>query len=215
MFATETQSHLMAPLVVAATLLFISSTTFAQESPYFVTYDHHAEEPGHIEVSVAPLVSSPKRGARSVASTLELEYGTTAWWTTSLYLDAAAPAKTPPLFTGYRFENRFRLMMEERAVNPVLYLEFADTNGADRVIKEVVGFDSWRDLAEPLRAGRKERDREVEAKLILSADRSGWNLAGNLIAEKNLAGPPWEFGYAIGTSRPLALAATPARCWMC
>src|SRR5205823_10179083 len=94
-------------------------------------------------------------------------------------------------------------------------LGVADTNGADRVIKEVVGFDSWRDLAEPLREGRKERDREAEAKLILSADRSGWNLAGNLIAEKNLAGPPWEFGYAIAASRPLALAATPASCWMC
>src|SRR5207237_9366731 len=122
MFATETQSHYRASLLLAAAFLLTASIAFPQESPYFVTYDHHAEEPGHIEVSVAPLVSSPKGGARSVASTLELEYGTTAWWTTSLYLDAAA-AQTPPLFTGYRFDNRFRLMMEEHAVNHMLYFD--------------------------------------------------------------------------------------------
>ena len=42
-----------------------------------------------------------------------------------------------------------------------------------------------------------------------------WNLAGNLIAEKNLAGAVWEFGYALGASRPLALAALPYPCTLC
>jgi mono/diheme cytochrome c family protein len=42
-----------------------------------------------------------------------------------------------------------------------------------------------------------------------------WNLSENLIAEKNIAGGAWEFGYAIGASRPLALAARPEPCTFC
>ena len=36
-----------------------------------------------------------------------------------------------------------------------------------------------------------------------------------MIAEKNLAGAPWEFGYAVGASRPLALAASSKACKFC
>jgi hypothetical protein len=32
---------------------------------------------------------------------------------------------------------------------------------------------------------------------------------------KNLTNEPWEFGYAFGVSRPLALAATAGRCAFC
>src|SRR5262249_28456823 len=35
------------------------------------------------------------------------------------------------------------------------------------------------------------------------------------IATKNLSNEPWEFGYAIGASRPLALKASPNRCSLC
>ena len=186
----------------------------AQESPYFVTYDHHMEEPGNLEISLAPVLGTPKEGARSLASTFELEYGSTAWWTTSLYLDGVSNAGTSN-YTGYRLENRFRLLMDERLINPVLYIEYADGNGADRVAKEIVGFDSWRDFAEPAAAARQEKERELETKLILSSNTHGWNVSANAIAEKNLAGAPWEFGYAVGTSRPLALAASPDRCTFC
>ena len=40
-------------------------------------------------------------------------------------------------------------------------------------------------------------------------------MSENLIAEKNLAGEPWEFGYALGVSRPLALIASPKQCTFC
>lgn len=198
-----------------AAALTVQPHLFAQESPYFVTYDQSLEEPGNLEVSMSPLVGAPKHGSAFLASSLELEYGTRAWWTTALYLNGQSTSGQGSLFTGFRVENRVRLLMRERWVNPVLYVEYADINGADKVLKEMVGFDSWRDLAATNREARRERKREVETKLILSRNDRGWNYSTNFIAEKNLDGGAVEFGYAVGGSRPLALAASPADCWFC
>ncbi|MEA2162251.1 MAG: hypothetical protein QOK37_378 [Thermoanaerobaculia bacterium] len=188
----------------------------AQESPYFLTYTHHMEEPGSLEVAVNPVLGFPKGGAsRFLASSLEVEYGVNGWWTSELYLDGQKTNRERSVFTGYRFENRFRLLMKEHAVNPVLYIEYEDITGADKIFKEIVGFDTFHGLLEPAEDLRREKKREVEAKLILSSNVRGWNLAGNLIAEKNLNGEPIEFGYAAGISRPLALAASPSPCSLC
>ncbi|HEY6842925.1 MAG TPA: hypothetical protein VI391_02065 [Thermoanaerobaculia bacterium] len=191
-------------------LAVLASAAMAQESPYFVTYDHHMEEPHHLEIAVQPVA-----GNRFVGTATEFEFAPQAWWTTELYLDAQSTSHEGSLYTGYRIENRFRLLMDEHAVNPVIYIEYADTNGADKTLREIVGFDSRFDLTTPNAEARLEREREIETKLILSGNRNGWNTAGNLIAEKNLAGDPWEFGYAIAISRPLALAASPYRCTFC
>ncbi|HEX3070660.1 MAG TPA: hypothetical protein VHX14_18980 [Thermoanaerobaculia bacterium] len=189
---------------------------FAQENPYFITYTHHMEEPGSLEIALNPVLGNPKGGAKHfLASSLELEYGVNGWWTSELYLDGQKTRPDSAVFTGYRLENRFRLLMKEHAVNPVLYVEYEDITGADKILKEVVGFDSFRDLLEPAEDLRHEKKREVEVKLILSSNRRGWNFAGNLIAEKNLSGEPVEFGYAAGVSRPLVLAATSNPCSLC
>jgi hypothetical protein len=193
----------------------LAAPSAAQDSPYFVTYDHHMEEPGDLEVSLTPVFAAPREGNASLATQIELEYGTRAWWTTALYLDGQSTFGDGAAFTGYRVENRVRLLMHEYAINPVLYVEFADVNGADKAVREIVGFDSWHDLAIPNGEARREKKREVETKLILSSNRHGWNFAGNAIAEKNLSESPWEFGYAIGASRPLALAASPNECRVC
>jgi hypothetical protein len=188
----------------------------AQEMPYFITYTHHMEEPGSLEIAVNPVIGVPKGGARHfTASSLELEYGVKGWWTSELYLDSQKTGRESALYTGWRLENRFRLLMKEHAVNPVLYVEYEDITGADRILKEVVGFDTFEDLLEPVDEARHEKKREVEAKLILSSNRKGWNIAGNVIAEKNLSGEPVEFGYAAAISRPLALAASPDACSLC
>ena len=49
----------------------------------------------------------------------------------------------------------------------------------------------------------------------MSSDYKGWNISQNFISEKNLANAPWEFGYAAGVSRPLALAASSRHCRFC
>jgi hypothetical protein len=207
----------IAALTLAPTLLLAQPLPVsAQESPYFITYDHHLEEPGSLEISLNPVLGTPdKTGRTFVAPWIELEYGATGWWTTELYLDGQATFGDSTVFTGYRWENRFRVLMKEHWINPVLYVEFEDINGADKILKEVVGFDAWPDQIVPNAEARLERKRELEAKLILSRDTHGWNIAGNVIFEKNLTHVPWEFGYAMGISRPLVLAASPTECRFC
>ncbi len=204
-------NHIMAAIFP----LLAARSAAAQESPFLVTYDHHMEEPHYLEISLMPVMAAPKQGNHFAGTTLEFEFAPKAWWTSALYLDGQRTSRESSLFTGYRIENRVRLLMEEHAINPVLYIEFANTSGADKTLREFVGFDSWMDLATPNAEARLEKKREIEAKLILSRDHHGWNVSGNFIAEKNLAGPPWEFGYAFGASRPLALAATPYNCRFC
>jgi hypothetical protein len=160
--------------------------------------------------------AQPMRGGnRFLGTATELEYGVTAWWTTELYLDAQSTRRDSTLFTGYRWENRFRVLPREHWINPVLYIEFENINGADRSLLEVVSRDGKDDLLGRNAEARQERKRELEAKLILSSNVRGWNISENFIAEKNVRHAPFEFGYALGVARPLALAARPDRCQFC
>ena len=194
---------------------FAASVVRAQESPYFVAYDHYLEEPGALELAFSPVYGAQRGGNDFLAAFLEIEYGATAWWTTELYLDGQHTGGDSTLFTGFRWENRFRPLQREHAINPILYVEYEDLNGADKIMKAVVGHDVEADQAEPNADSREESERELELKLILSSTFKGWNVSENVIAVKNLAGEPWEFGYAWGVNRPLALAASPERCTFC
>src|SRR5262249_55272495 len=82
-------------------------------------------------------------------------------------------------------------------------------------LKEVVGFDGKEGQSEPNSEARLEHEREFETKLILSSQIKGWNVSENLIGVKNIHEGVWEFGYALGASRPLALAASPDPCTWC
>ena len=88
-------------------------------------------------------------------------------------------------------------------------------NGADKSLLEVVGFDSQYDGLEPNKESSREREREIETRLILSSNVNGWNISENFLAVKNLAGEPWEFGYSVAFSRPLALLASADECVLC
>jgi hypothetical protein len=188
---------------------------YAQEKPYFVTYDHHMEEPGSLEVSFNPVIGKPRDGDAFIGSWVEFEYGTKGWWTTELYLEGQSTRNDSTLFTGWRLENRFHPLKRQHRINPVLYVEFEDINAANKTLQEVVGFDSQDDHAVPNALARAEKLHEVEAKLILGSDFKGWNISENFIAEKNLINVPWEFGYALGANRPLALAAFAGECNFC
>ena len=187
----------------------------AGEGGYFITYSHQMEEPGNLEISVITTTSRPDGGHRFLNTLTEFEYGVKGWWTTEVYLNGQTTGSESTLFTGYRWENRFRLLPREHWINPVLYLEWEDINGADKSVLEVVGFDGASDLTGSNSEARREKKRELEAKLILSSNVKGWNISENFVAEKNIAHEPFEFGYAIGVSRPLALEATPKPCSLC
>ena len=164
------------------------------------------EEPGSLEVESKLTSGRPNDGNRFVGFPFELEYGTRAWWTSELYLEGQSSASDSTVFTGFRLENRLRLLLTEHAINPVLYVEFEDINGANRSLLEVVGHDSQKDVSGLNAAARTEKEREIELKAIFSSNARGWNLAENFIAEKNITHAPWEFGYAVAASRPLRLA---------
>ena len=203
---------------LAPALLCIGLSTgaaAAQESPFFITYDDQLEELGNLEIAVNPLLASQRGGDGFLASSVELEYGLRGWWTTELYLDGQATRGDGTALTGWRWENRWRPLLHEHWINPVLYVELEDVDGADKTMLEVVGHDVESDHATPNRDARRERLREAETKLILASRVADWTLAADFIAEKDLAGPVWEFGYAIGASRPLALAALPYPCTLC
>jgi hypothetical protein len=187
----------------------------AQERPYLVTYDHQLEEAGNLEIALDPLYARQRGGGDFLASAIELEVGVRSWWTTELYLDGQSTSGNGAALTGFRWENRVRPLLLEHWVNPVLYVELEDITDADRTLLEVVGHDVEADHALPIRLARRDRKRELETKLILSSSIGGWDLSENLIAEKNLAGAVWEFGYAIGLARPLAFAARPDACSFC
>ncbi len=97
----------------------------------------------------------------------------------------------------------------------MLYFEFENINGADKSLLEVVNHDGKDDLAVMSAEARSEKKREFEAKLILGSYFKGFTIAENFIAEKNVRHEPLEFGYAVGISRPLALAARPDICNFC
>ncbi len=202
-------------LLAAAAALVLQPLCWAGEGPFFITYTHQMEEPGNLEFAFKTVMGKPDGGNRFFGTVAEFEYGVTGWWTSELYLDGQATRREGALFTGYRWENRFRLLSHEHWINPVLYLEFENINGADKSLLEIVNHDGQEALGSPNAEARFEKKREMEAKLILGSYVKGWTIAENFIAEKNVRHAPFEFGYAVGVSRPLAMAARPDRCNFC
>jgi len=197
------------------TFLACIPPSYSQENPYIVAYDHNLEEPGSLEVEYFSTFGTQRGGPDFHAYWAELEYGATAWWTTELYLDGQTTFGDSTIFTGFRWESRIRPLKNEHLINPVLYVEFENTNGADKILKEIEGHDVESDYAVANATARQEHTREMEFKLILSSNFKGWNFTENTIATKNLSNEPWEFGYAMGVSRPLAMKGAARRCNLC
>jgi len=207
---------LLAVSALALAVFALAVSAQAQENPYIVTYDHYLEEPGSLEVEYFSSFGTQRRGNDFHSFFAEFEYGATAWWTTELYLDGQTTFNDSTIFTGFRWENRARLLQQEHFINPVLYFEYEHISGADKILKEVEGHDVEADFSVPNALARKEHKHELEFKLLLSKTLKGWNIAENTLAAKSIVGSnPWEFGYAIGASRPLALKASAKRCSFC
>jgi len=196
-------------------VFFFPRHTLAQENPYIVAYDHYLEEPGNLEIEYFSTFGTQRAGHDFHAFWMEFEYGATAWWTTEFYVDGQSTFGDSTVSTGVRFENRFRVFQREHFINPVLYVEYENKRGADKLLKEVEGHDVESDYAPGNAELRREHDHELEFKLLLSGTHKGWNFVQNTLAAKNLSNHPWEFGYALGVSRPLALKASAKRCSFC
>jgi hypothetical protein len=204
--------------VVLVFLLTLCSgaTLRAQEPPYFVTYSDVMEEPGNLEISYKGINAAPKNANAFNSATVEFEYGLKAYWTTEVYLSGQTTQNDSTIFTGYRWENRFRPLMRTHFINPVLYVEYENVNAADRSFLEIMDHQSISDLYLTNAQARNETERSLELKLILSSNTHGWNISENFITEKALnESEPWEFGYALAVSRLLALEAGRKNCVFC
>jgi len=204
------------PLIGVLILYLFPCRSVAQERPYIITYDHHLEEPGSLDIEYFSVFGIQSGGNDWHAYWVELEYGATAWWTTEFYLDGQTTFHDSSLFTGFRWENRFRPLRAEHFINPVIYIEYENISEADKILKEVEGHDVASDFLPPNSELKQAYNHELEIKLILSKDFHGFNVALNPLFVKNLSpSNPWEFGYSIGISRSLALKASPRRCNFC
>jgi len=202
-------------MLALALLVGAAASVHSQEAPYFVTYGHHLEEPGNLEIATWTTVGIPRSGQKLfVAPFSELEYGVTGRWTAELYLEGQATSGDSAVFTGWRLENRFRPLKREHRINPIFYFEYEGINEATKILKEVVGNAEISNERNAELAAVPAH--EIETKLILSSNIHDWNLAENFIVEKNLsADEGFEFGYALGVSRPLSKLASGKECRFC
>jgi len=201
--------------LLLALALLASLPARAQESPFFVTYTHHMDEPGNLDFEISGTTGVPRSGQQLyVAPYMELEYGVTARWTSELYLEGQSSPGDSTVLTGWRFENRYRPLAREHWINPVLYLEYESLNEASRVQKEIEG--GGPDLTSRNALLTPEHGHELETKLILSSDYHDWNISENFVAAKNFSQSEGvEFGYSFGIARPFATLASGAECRLC
>src|ERR1041385_5446880 len=173
------------------------------------------EEPGNLNFELSSTAGVPRSGQQSyVAPYVELEYGITTKWTSELYLEGQSTFGDSSVFTGWRWENRYKLLNREHWINPVLYLEYENVNEASRIQKEIEG--GGPDLISTNGRLSGARSHELEGKLIFSSDYRSWNISENFTLAKNFSESEGiEFGYAVGISRPLGTLASGENCRFC
>ena len=191
--------------VLCAALVATASTARAQERPYFVTYNDHLEKQGELEVALLSTSGVPRADtSKYFAPWIEIEYGLLSRLTTELYLEGVALGGDRS-FTGWRLETRFRPFEGEHAVTPLLYFEYERVSEASRIQKEIVGSGPLSPA--PFAEQRDSRAHELEGRLILSSRLRGWNVAGNVVLEKNVSEHEGlEFGYTAASSRSIGRA---------
>jgi hypothetical protein len=195
-------------------VLFVLPSLRAQPSPFFVAYSHHLEATGDLEVSLKSIGGESNSCKPYVAAAIEFEYGARDWWTSALYIDGQGTVGERASLTGYRWENRLRVLPHEHWINPVLYLEYESVNRVDSVLLEIVNHDGDRTgLSNGLMQPAKKR--ELEGRLILGSHFEGITIAENFIVDRNIRYGPLDFGYAIGLSRQLTVGPPQERCRFC
>src|SRR5215831_6665464 len=170
-------------LLAALCTLAVAGAVRSQEAPYFLTYSDQMEEPGNLEITYKGIQAAPHNANAFNSGTLEIEYGLKAWWSSEFYLSGQSTQNDSTVFTGFRWENRFRPLMRNHFINPVLYVEYENVNKADRSFLEVMNHDSVADLFLSNAQSRKTTERAMELKLILSSYAHGWNFSENFITE--------------------------------
>ncbi len=170
----------------------------AGQDANFVLYNHYMEEKGETEISIYSDYGRVGKGEPNyTAQLLEIEYGVTSLWTSSVYFEFAKTFGDGEKydFASFRWENRYKLFKNETFLNPVLYGELEIKKPNSRFLRSVVGRTDGGE------EGEGEIEHEIETKLILSHDfSSNFNVAFNTIQELKLDNGVWSFGYVGGVN---------------
>lgn len=174
---------------------------WAGNNGYFTTYNSEVER-GEFELMFMNDLTSPSESRQEegfgdyLSHMIELEYGATDQWATEFMVEWFEDLHTVDAeFTGFRWENRYRLFKQPVPLNPMVYAEYEDLALKTRYKMEVSG---W--VRPPYEEGGEEPDREriLETRLVLSEDIGPIDLAFNWINETDLANGHTPFGYSLG-----------------
>jgi len=192
------RNHSIHQSILAATVtltLLMASSAIAGNGANLVLYNYHTPAAGEKEIAIMSDLAQDATGSRYTAQMVEVEFGITDQLTTSFMFEGQATSgQGNYLFTGFRWENRYRLFDEGTTLNPVLYLEYEDLSFDTKYIMEIGGRS---DAAATTTT--RPRERVLETRLILSQDLSNQlDLSFNWINESNLDTGITAFGYATG-----------------
>jgi len=161
----------------------------------FVLYNHHMAEAGEKEIMLMNDIGQLADGTRYTAQMIEFELGITDRLTTEFMIEGQNTSGQGGYnFTGFRWENRYRLFADEVFLNPVLYIEYEDLSADTKYLMEVSGRE---DTTQQTKV--RPRERVLETRLILSQNISdALNIAFNWLNESDLDTGVAAFGYATG-----------------
>lgn len=171
---------------------------------YFVTYNHKFKR-GEKEIMFMNDFTRPSRVKREegqnnyTSQMLEFDWNFTDRFASELMLEGFQDADGTREFTGFRWENRFKVFKEEVPFNPVLYVEYEHLKNSTRFKMETSG---W--VLPPFVApegGEAPNERILETRLVLSQDFGATNVAFNWVNETDLRSGRTDFGYAMGVMR--------------
>lgn len=166
----------------------------------FVLYNHHTAGKGEREIMLMNDFGQDFDGTRYAAQMVEFELGITDRWTTEFMIEGQTTSGEGGYnFTGWRWENRYRLFEYGTPLNPGLYVEWEDLSDDTKYLMEVSG----RTDAEEQEKARP-RERILETRLILGQDvTERLDVAFNWINESDFDTGVTAFGYALGLNYKL------------
>jgi len=181
--------------LAALTLNAWSMPANAGNGANFVLYNHTMATPGEKELMLMNDIGQEADGTSYTAQMIEFELGITKQWTTEFMIEGQNTSGQGGYnFTGFRWENRYRLFDEGTPLNPVLYIEYEDLSEDTKYIMEMSGRE---DATGQVKV--RPRERVLETRLILSQDLSDtMNVAFNWLNESDLDTGVTAFGYAAG-----------------
>jgi len=189
-------------MVITVMSVCRTNAAWAGNYGYFTTYNSKIER-GEIELMFMNDLTSPSKIRQDedgrgdyLSHMIELEYGVSDRLASEFMVEWYEDLKTSEKkYTGFRWENRYRLFKGYFPLNPMIYAEYEDLDLATRYKMEVSG---WVDPPYAETGGEPDRERILETRLIISEDVGPVNLAFNWLNETDLSGGGTAFGYTLG-----------------